>query len=302
MIAVLYPGDMGAALAAVLVARGYRVITALAGRGEKTAARCRELGLEVLASLADVIREANVVLSVVPPAAAEEMAAVYCELAKSAPVGALFVDVNSIGPELAGAIAARLHKTGVGFVDAAVNGLAKNLTKSGTLLLSGGRADEVAKLFDGAVRVRVLGTEIGQASTMKMLLAGLSKGLCGLFAELALIAQRRGMLGEMLEASAQIYPGMMLVVDRMLPTYAQHAGRRATEMNELEETARNAGIEPCVIDAVRRLHEEMAGASFGASGDGSSDSGFTVASLVQRLADEGILDAAALAGGVKPKG
>jgi 3-hydroxyisobutyrate dehydrogenase-like beta-hydroxyacid dehydrogenase len=248
----------------------------------------------VLGSLAEVVRQANVVLSVVPPAAAEELAAAYCNFTNTAPADALFVDVNSIGPELVTTIAAGVREAGVGFVDAAVNGLAKNLTKGGTLLLSGERANDVAKLFGETIRVRVLGREIGQASTMKMLLAGLSKGLCGLFAELALLAQRRGMLGEMLEACEQIYPGMMLVVDRMLPTYAQHAARRATEMNELEETARNAGVEPCVIDAVRRLHEEMAGASFGAP---ANSSGFTVATLIQRLADEGILDAAALVGG-----
>ena len=298
-IAVLYPGDMGAALASVLVSRGHRVVTTLSGRGEQTAARARQARIEVLPSLADVVRLANIVLSVVPPAAAEATAAAYCALAKTAPDHALFVDVNSIGPELATTIFATLRDAGVSFVDAAVNGLAKNLTKSGTLLLSGERADEVWQLFGDSVRVRVLGREVGQASTMKMLLAGLSKGLCGLFAELALVARRRGMLDEMLEVSQQIYPGMMLVVDRMLPTYAQHAERRATEMNELQETARNAGIEPCVIDAVRRLHEEMASASVGATGQTND---FTVAALIQRLADEGVLDGgAALMGEAKSK-
>jgi 3-hydroxyisobutyrate dehydrogenase-like beta-hydroxyacid dehydrogenase len=295
-IAVLYPGDMGAALAAVLKLRGYRVVTTLQERGQQTIARSREVGLEVLDSLADVVRQSNIVLSLVPPAAAEEMAAAYCSLAHLAPADALYVDVNSIGPELKAAIAAKLDDAGRGFVDAAVNGLAKNLTKSGTLFLSGARAKEAATLFEGPVRVRVLGDEIGRAAAMKMLLAGLSKGLCGLFAELALMAQRRGLLGEMLQASSAIYPGMMLVVDRMLPTYAEHAARRATEMSELEETARAAGIEPCVIEAVRRLHEEIAAVSFDAAGEKSS--GFTVASLIERLAAEGVLDAAAtLAGG-----
>jgi 3-hydroxyisobutyrate dehydrogenase-like beta-hydroxyacid dehydrogenase len=290
-VAVLYPGDMGAAVAAVLKQRGHRVVTTLDGRGEQTAMRCREIGIEVLDALADVVRQANVVLSLVPPAAAEEMAEAYCALAHLAPADALYVDVNSIGPELVEEIAAEIADAGCGFVDAAINGLAKNLTKSGTLFLSGPRAGEVAQLFEGPVRVRVLGHEIGRASAMKMLLAGLSKGLCGLFAELALLAQCRGMLDEMLAASGEIYPGMMLVVDRMLPTYAQHAARRATEMNELQQTAVAAGLEPCVIDAVRRLHEEMAAASFDPV-DAKQSSGFSVSSLIQRLAVEGVLDAA----------
>src|SRR5438309_2316712 len=41
-IGILYPGEMGASLAALLRGRGHRVVTTLAGRGERTAGRCRE--------------------------------------------------------------------------------------------------------------------------------------------------------------------------------------------------------------------------------------------------------------------
>jgi hypothetical protein len=44
----------------------------------------------------------------------------------------------------------------------------------------------------------------------------------------------------------------------MLPTYAQHAGRRATEMSELEATARDAGVTPRVIEGVVKFHEALA--------------------------------------------
>jgi 3-hydroxyisobutyrate dehydrogenase-like beta-hydroxyacid dehydrogenase len=108
------------------------------------------------------------------------------------------------------------------------------------------------------VRVRVLGNEPGRASAMKMLLSGVSKGLCALFVELALLGGRRGMSPEFLEEFSRIYPGVAAVVDRMLPTYVKHAGRRAAEMNALEDTARAAGVEPCVLAAVRRLHEGLA--------------------------------------------
>jgi len=47
------------------------------------------------------------------------------------------------------------------------------------------------------------------------------------------------------------------------------------------------------------LHEEMAGASFAATGEANE---FTVAALIQRLADEGVLDGgAALMGEAKSK-
>src|SRR4051794_40499997 len=114
-VGVLYPGEMGAALAARLAARGVPVVTTAAGRGEQTARRCRglgDVGVGVLDAAADVVRRADVVFSLVPPAAAEEVAAAYCEMARLAPAGAVYVDANSIRPELAGALAARVTAAG----------------------------------------------------------------------------------------------------------------------------------------------------------------------------------------------
>jgi 3-hydroxyisobutyrate dehydrogenase-like beta-hydroxyacid dehydrogenase len=286
-IAILYPGEMGAALAARLHAQGHRVFTTLQDRGDATARRCHAAGIEVLPSLADVVHHADVVFSIVPPAAAEDMAGTYCDLAHLAPAGAVYVDVNSIGPELIRAMDARVTAAGRSFVDAAINGLAKNLTTTATLFLSGARAPEIAQLFapPAGPRVQVLGAEPGNASAMKMLLSGLSKGICALYTELALAARSQGMVDEFNRAAAQIYPGVMTLVERMLPTYAQHAARRATETREVEETAKAVGVDPRVLTAVRELHDLLAAVPFGGS------SSATVASLIEHLAAHQLLTA-----------
>ena len=282
-IGLLYPGDMGAAVARVLRLRGSNVVTALRDRGGRTAERCAEADIAVLDSLTTVARKADVIISLVPPAAAAEVAEAYAKVMHLAPAGVVYVDANSVSPESAAGIAETITRKGGSFVDAAINGLAKNLTTSGTLFLSGTRAEDVAELFGDVVRVRVLGAEVGTASTMKMLLGGLSKGLCGLFLELALVADRRGMLGEMLKAAHEIYPGMQQVVDRMLPTYAEHASRRATEMSELQATARASGLEPCVLESIGRLHELLAHTNF------TTASGADVRSIVRHLRSAGLL-------------
>ena len=133
------------------------------------------------------------------------------------------------------------------------------------------------------MRVRVVGAEYGRASAMKMLLSGLSKGVCALFAETALIAHRRGMLDEMIQAYALIYPGIMALIERMFPTYSQHAARRAAEMCELEATARASGVEPCTISGARELHEQLASICVGC---GASD----VKTLIEFLVGEGFLE------------
>jgi 3-hydroxyisobutyrate dehydrogenase-like beta-hydroxyacid dehydrogenase len=282
-IGLLYPGEMGAAVARVLRGNGASVVTTLRDRGGRTAERCVDAGITVLDSLAEVARSSSVVFSLVPPAVANEVADGYAAVASFAPAGAIYVDANSISPELACSLAATVTARGVSFVDASINGLAKNFTTGGTLFLSGDRANNVASLFGEAVRVRVLDGQIGAASTMKMLLGGLSKGLCGMFLELALVADRRGMLGEMLKATHEIYPGMQAVVDRMLPTYAEHSGRRATEMRELNKTAQASDIEPCVIEAIGRLHELLAHTNF------TTASGADVRSIVRHLEAAGLL-------------
>jgi 3-hydroxyisobutyrate dehydrogenase-like beta-hydroxyacid dehydrogenase len=285
-IAVLYPGDMGASLAAPLRAAGARVVTTVAGRGDRTTARARQAEFILLDSLAEVVKQSDVVISLVPPAAAEATAVAYCALAHLSPHGALYVDANSIGPEQARALAERVTQTGRGFVDAAINGLAKNLTTTATLFLSGDRAGEIARLFDGALRMRVLGRQPGQASAMKMLLGGLSKGICALFLELALLAERREMLPELMNAASEIYPGIAELIERMLPTYARHSARRATEMSELQATALAIGQQPYLIEAIVRLHEMVAGASFDAPVDAGGED---AASLVRHLAREKFL-------------
>ncbi|HEY7118508.1 MAG TPA: NAD(P)-binding domain-containing protein [Tepidisphaeraceae bacterium] len=288
-IGLLYPGELGAALAAMLRRRGLTVVTTLAGRGPVTARRARELELTVLDDLAEVVARSDIVICVVPPVAAERVADEYCALADRAQKGAIYLDMNSIGPELAGRLGRKIERSGRAFVDAAANGLATNLARSGTLFLSGERAGEVAAAFDGAMRVQVMGTEAGQASAMKMLLSGLSKGVCALFLELALTAERRGMLPQMIESAGRIYPGIWEVAQRMLPTYRLHAGRRASEMAEVEAMLRSDGIEACVIAAVRHLHEMLA-ESYGDSGRCTAGD-LTADSMIQQLASGGVLSA-----------
>src|SRR6185503_11067000 len=177
-VAVLYPGDMGVALAAALRAKGFRVVTTLSERSQRTADNCCAGEITVLDSFAEVVRQSEVVISCVLPEVSSEVVSQYCAQAHLAPRGAVFVDANSIGPEVAGALAIELTRCGIDFVDAAINGLAANLTSGGTLFLSGRRADEIARVFEGVVRVRVLDDQPGRASAMKMLLGGVSKGVC----------------------------------------------------------------------------------------------------------------------------
>jgi 3-hydroxyisobutyrate dehydrogenase-like beta-hydroxyacid dehydrogenase len=260
-IGILYPGDMGAAVAMLLRAQGHRVVSTLEGRGVATRRRAEGSGIELLPSLGDVVSQSQIVISLVPPAAAQALADRCSAEADRAPAGAIFADANSISPEQSIVIGESMTSAGFDYVDMCINGLAPNLTTSGTVFVSGPRRGDIAALFGDAARVVELGSSVGQASTMKMLLGGLSKGICALYIELAALAAAHGMVPEMFQAVTKIYPGMQLVIDRMLPTYAHHAARRATEMQELEACAEASNVQPRIISALRELHEAIAEAA-----------------------------------------
>jgi hypothetical protein len=65
-------------------------------------------------------------------------------------------------------------------------------------------------------------------------------------------------------------------------------------MAELEETVRSAGVEPCVVAAVRRLHDALAALPPGAlaNGDAGGTDGRCIESLIRRLDAQGVLSAA----------
>jgi 3-hydroxyisobutyrate dehydrogenase-like beta-hydroxyacid dehydrogenase len=261
VVGVLYPGEMGTAVARALRGAGYRVVTTLQGRGEKTRRNCRDAGLEELATLKDVLDTASVLLVLVPPAAAVEIAQTCRDLLDQLGGRRLtYVDLNSVAPETVRQVAGVFATAAVDFVDGAISGPASHLASRCIVYLGGTAATQVAELFRGTVKTKVLGPTPGQASALRMLLSGLTKGVVALFVELALAARHAGVLDTLLTAYRSSYPGVMELVDRSLPTFPRHAGRRRTEMEEVEKTLSDLGVRPTVLGGIRQLIGEMAGA------------------------------------------
>jgi 3-hydroxyisobutyrate dehydrogenase-like beta-hydroxyacid dehydrogenase len=253
-VGLLYPGEMGTAVGTLLRRAGCRVVTTLADRGPTTQRNCRAAGFEVLPGVQDVVRTASVLLSLVPPGAALQVAEeVRAALDPSRSDQPTYVDLNSLSPDTAHAIAGLFAGTGVEFVDGAISGPAARLEKGCVLYLSGPQAARVAALFEGRMALQVLGDRPGQASTIRMLLSGLTKGVVALFVEMALAARQAGVLDRLLTAYRGSYPGIMEVVERSLPTYPLHAARRGTEMAEVEKTLTQLGLGPTVVPGVREL-------------------------------------------------
>jgi 3-hydroxyisobutyrate dehydrogenase-like beta-hydroxyacid dehydrogenase len=290
-IGILYPGEMGVSFAKLLSDAGYRVITTLEGRSTRTHRLCHEAGLSVVDSLAEVLRDSAVVISLVLPGAALSVAnEVATHLAGLEHPGRrlLYVDANSISPMTVAQISEVLRRGPVDFVDASIFGLASQLRQRGALYLSGPRAIEISHEFEPFLRVKVVGERPGQASAFKMIVSGIPKGLSGLFIETMLFAQDMDLLDEALEACDEIYPSMMEVVRRMVPTYPQHAARRSQELQAIEETMLMSGSTPRIVRAAREVTSALAHI------DWPADHGpqqWTVPEVIREIHKEGILQA-----------
>jgi len=117
-IAILHPGEMGAAIGAGLAAQGHRVVWVSAGRGSATRRRAEENGLEDVGTLARAAREADIAFSVCPPHAALELAHALAACG----FDGTYIDANAVSAGLPAGFhlaAADIYRRLEGFKDAA---------------------------------------------------------------------------------------------------------------------------------------------------------------------------------------
>jgi 3-hydroxyisobutyrate dehydrogenase-like beta-hydroxyacid dehydrogenase len=285
-IGILYSGEMGSSFGKVLREAGFRVITTVEGRSPRTHRLCHEGGLSVVDSLGEVIERSDVVVSLVSPGAALSVAREVAANIDDSSRSLLYVDANSISPMTVTLISEALSHVAIDFVDASIFGLASQLQQRGTLYFSGSRAKELSGQFESIMRVKVVGDMPGQASALKMIVSGIPKGLSALFLETMLFAQDMHLLSEAIEACDEIYPSIMEVIRRMLPTYPQHAGRRCEELWEVEETMLMSGLTPRILRAVREVTSALANADWPDKRDTQQ---WTIAEIIRQIQRQGTL-------------
>src|SRR4029079_13993521 len=139
-VGLLHPGEMGAAVGAVLRRQGVGVVWASDGRSEETRARAEDAGLEDVGS-ASRVAEADVVFSICPPHAALEVARSLESF------GGVYVDANAVSPATATKVAEVVDE----FVDGGIVGSPPRERGTTRLYLSGERVEEIAELFAGSV-------------------------------------------------------------------------------------------------------------------------------------------------------
>ena len=200
VVALLHPGAMGARVGGELVAAGHEVRWLPAGRSDATAARAGAEGLTASTDPAALVAGADVVLSLLPPQAAVEVATVVAGTG----FAGTYVDANPVSPGTLATVQRLVEAAGATLVDAGVVGPPPRDQNRTHLYLAGepDRVAQVETLVAGTrVSAVVVGPRVGQASAAKQAYALHNKGrmvlsaLAGALAEAYGVAPRAGRRG-----------------------------------------------------------------------------------------------------------
>jgi 3-hydroxyisobutyrate dehydrogenase-like beta-hydroxyacid dehydrogenase len=252
-IAMLHPGEMGAAIGANLVSRGHRVVWASAGRSAASRRRAGQCGLEDLDTLAQALDAADIVFSVCPPHAAADLARAVAACG----FRGAYVDANAVSAETSRALGAMLEAAGASFVDAGIVGPPPVAGASVRLYLCGSRAGEIAGLFEGCVMQAIALTgPLGAASALKVCYAAWNKGATALLGAIRALAQQE-QVDEALLAEWKISQPDIPKRSEMVTVSARKAWRWIAEMEEIaasfEAAGLPAGFHLAAADVYRRL-------------------------------------------------
>ena len=245
-IGLLHPGEMGAAIGALLVERGDEVLWLPQGRSKATARRAADAGLTSGENLLD----AEVILSVCPPHAA-------LDVARSLEgTHALVIDANAVSPMTAGQVGELI---GDRWADGGIVGPPPRREGTTRLYLSGKHAAEAARLFEGTrLEPVVLDGSPVAASALKMAYAAWTKGSTALLLSALASASANGVEEALRAEWRRSQPDL----DARLPGAAKSAAskgwRWVGEMHEIASTFAAAGLPSGFHEAAAEVFDRAA--------------------------------------------
>jgi putative dehydrogenase len=257
IVAIVAPGNMGAAVAKRLTDNGVEVLTTLEGRSAASKQRASDAGMTAV-PMQDLAR-ANFLLSILPPAGALAFAEQAVTTLRYAQDQVVFVDCNAVSPRTAQQIGSVISPTGALFIDAGIVGQPPQPGAQGPrFYAAGAHAERLLELTDYGLDVRVLAGPIGAASALKMSFAGINKGAIAIVAAMILAAKRAGaadaLLGELGESESAALGSLA----RKLPSMLSKAHRWVAEMEEIAEFNAQDPLARDLYMTIARLYERIA--------------------------------------------
>jgi 3-hydroxyisobutyrate dehydrogenase-like beta-hydroxyacid dehydrogenase len=254
-IGILHPGEMGVSIAASAINTGHQVYWLSQGRSDKTRGRAEKFNLYEIKSLFQFCQSCEVIISVCPPHVAEEIAL----LVNQTGFKGMYLDANAVSPQRAIKIGQVLEANAIHFIDGGIIGGPAWTPKETWLYLSGEHANEIASCFsNGPLETKIIGTEIGKASALKMCYAAYTKGTSALLAAILATAESLQVREELYQQWDRDDHGFSERVDRRVARVTAKAWRFEGEMKEIASTFREAGLPNGFHLAAAEIYRRMA--------------------------------------------
>ncbi|OIN55519.1 NAD(P)-dependent oxidoreductase [Arsenicibacter rosenii] len=203
--------------------------------------------VQLMRSNAEAAQQADIILSVnlsaVSVAVAEDVRAYVSDQQ-------IYAEMNTSGPETKQQIARLLALTGVRFVDLAImapvppGGILTPFWASGP-----GAALFTEKLKGLNLNITLLGAEVGEASTLKLLRSIVYKGVAAVIVEAVEAGKAYGLEAYVRSQISSVIGGNDDLIDRFLTGSRTHAVRRSHEMEAVVSMLQSKGVEPLMSAA-----------------------------------------------------
>jgi 3-hydroxyisobutyrate dehydrogenase-like beta-hydroxyacid dehydrogenase len=219
---------------------GYDLKTDTPALAAAKAADFDRIGVRVCQSAPEAVASADIILSLVT---ADQAGRAARNAAAHIQPGALYLDMNSVAPATKRTAAAAIEARGGHYVDVAIMSPVKPAGLAAPILVSGPKAPEAEVALEalGFTSVRAVGAEVGRASLIKMVRSVMIKGVEAITAECLLAAHAGGVIDEVVASLGEAWRQQ---ADYNLDRVLVHGVRRAAEMQEVEQTLGDLGVEP----------------------------------------------------------
>jgi len=285
-VGLMSPGDMGQAIAMQIKAKGLNVYTALEQRSARTRALAREVGLIDVGTVARLVAECDVVLSIMNPGAALDFAREAADALRANGRRTLIVDCNAIAPDTVHVIAGVVEQAGGRFLDAGIIGPPPRGKARTNMYVSGPGAADLEQLAGPQLVVHVIGEGIADASALKMCYGALNKGTQALWLEVLIAAQRLGIADileqQLQQSQAERYSWAL----SQFPILTPKAYRWVPEMLEISKTLGAAGVTPKVFQGAADIYRFVASTPLGKETPENRDKAREGKDVVRLLAQE----------------
>lgn len=242
-------GEVASTISKGLINHGIDVCTSVEGRSPLTIELAKKTGVNLYPTNKNIAESADILFSAVTPSSAIQIAQEVGKYVKG-----VYVDINNISPNTAKKTLSFIENGKT--VDASIIGpITTGLDTQ--IIVSGPYAYQLNKMNKYGMNIKIIGTDIGQASAVKILRSSFTKGVSALLFETIYCAYKMDIHKDVINYISQTEGEGFKdsATSRMVSTIV-HAKRRYEEMDEVIDLLSECE-DPKMSKATRDIFEKI---------------------------------------------